>query len=619
MDLLKKSNSLPESSGCYLMKDLHGQVIYVGKAKNLKSRVKSYFNNSAKSAKTTILVSKIKDFDFIITNSDAESLVLENNLIKDHQPKYNIRLRDDKSYPYIRVDKRHEYPRLEYVRRPKKEKGVELYGPYPSGYAVLATMRVLTKAFNLRDCSDREFQSRKVACILYQMNHCSAPCVDKITPSAYREDLETALKFFQGKNQMKQGLRVLEEKMFEAAENESYEKAAMIRDALRELEEFAQLSYSQDVELLDDKDVDVFAYYLGQEELDISLYMIRRGSLLGHKSFHFYRDDFMEDVEDEFLSFLLQYYAQSQDPIPQTIALDTDRSRLAAFTDALKSLVEGKTSLRIFGKSKKYEGLLNAARKHAQETQRVRIENASSVFTGLNKLKELLNLKERPQKLECYDIAVWQGHSPTAAQIVFEEGKPDKKSYRHYHLEERPEGNNDFAMMKEVFQRRMKRGNLPDVFIVDGGIAQVNTAKAALKEVQCSIPVVGIAKSRDIARSFKSEKVDRTQERLIIPGRSNPYFLSKCPSLMRVIVQMRDEAHRFSRKLHHKDQKSRLIRSWIDEVPGIGIVTRNKILKKLDLTKEEVSLMTVEQISDRLEIGQRHAQLIASFLRANDD
>ncbi len=196
-DLLSKANALPRSPGCYLMKDGAGTILYVGKAKSLKNRVQSYFNGSAKSAKTRILVSKVRDFDFILTNSEAESYVLENNLIKDNRPKYNIRLKDDKSYPYVKVDKAHAFPKLQYARRPKRKAGVELYGPYPSGSNISSVMRVIAKAFNLRDCSDWDFASRKTPCILYQMGHCSAPCVDHISKHEYAEDLENALKAFE--------------------------------------------------------------------------------------------------------------------------------------------------------------------------------------------------------------------------------------------------------------------------------------------------------------------------------------------------------------------------------------------------------------------------------------
>ena len=618
LGLLAKANSLPKSPGCYLMKDRDSQILYVGKAKNLKSRVGSYFNNSAKSPKTQILVSKIEDFDFILTNSEAESYVLENNLIKDNRPKYNIRLKDDKSYPYVKVNLKHSFPKLEYVRRPKRSSGVELFGPYPSGSNISSVMRAITKAFNLRDCSDWDFASRKTPCILYQMGQCSGPCVGLISKEDYHKDLENATKVLKGNRSSKEAMKLLEDKMMEFAEAEKFEQAAMVRDYIEELKPFLERSFDQKVEFLNEKNVDVFACHKGDKELDISLYMIRQGSLLGHKSFHFFIDDLFDEISEEVILFMLQYYGQSDEPVPELIVADLSKEKAQNFEKALAHTIGENIKFKVATGGSKYKSLVEAARHHAEESQRVRLKNQESEFTGLNKLKELLNLPERPRVLECYDIAIWQGKSPTASQVVFHDGKPDKKSYRYYHLKELPEGNNDFAMMKEVFERRLKRKPLPDVFIVDGGVAQVNMAKRALDEAGLSVPVAGLAKARDLKQGFRSSKVEKSEERLVIPNRSNPYVLSKCPSLFRILVQMRDEAHRFSRKLHHKTEKKRVIKSWIDDVPGIGEQTRGEILKKLTTPKEDLAKMNVKEISDLLGINVRHAKAIFEHLRGED-
>lgn len=614
-ELLTKANSLPKSPGCYLMKDDSGHILYVGKAKNLKSRVGSYFNASAKSPKTVILVSKVDDFDFILTNSEAESYVLENNLIKENRPKYNIRLKDDKSYPYVKVDTNHEFPKLEYVRRPKRKSGYQLFGPYPSGSNISSVMRTITKAFTLRDCSDWDFASRKTTCILYQMGQCSGPCVGLISQDDYKQDLENAMKVLKGNRSSKEALKLLEERMLQYAEEEKFEHAAMVRDYIEELKPFLENSFDQKVEFLNEKNVDVFACHRGDKELDISLYMIRQGSLLGHKSFHFYIDDLFDEISEEVILFMLQYYGQNEEPLPELIVADLSKDRASNFEKALHQTVGEGMRTRVATGGTKYKSLVDAARNHAEESQRVRLKNEESEFTGLNKLKDLLNLSERPRTIECYDIAIWQGKSPTASQVVFHDGKPDKKSYRYYHLKELPEGNNDFAMMREVFERRLKKKPYPDVFIVDGGVAQVNTVRAVLKEFKVDIPVAGLAKSRDLKQSFRSKKVERSEERLVIPNRSNPYILSKTPSLFRILVQMRDEAHRFSRKLHHKAEKKRVLKSWIDDVPGVGEQTKKEILKNLTTPKEELSKMNVKELSDLLGISIRHAKAIYEHLR----
>ena len=619
-ELLTKSNSLPTTSGCYFMKGQHGEILYVGKAKNLKNRVKTYFNKSSKTPKTQILVGHIYDFDFILTQTEAESFILENNLIKEHKPKYNIMLRDDKSYPYVAIDSSQSFPRLLYVRRPKRAKNMSFYGPFPVGFSLSSLMRVLTKAFRLRDCSEHEFNSRKTPCMLYQMNQCSAPCVGLIKESKYQEDLELALNIFRSNKKAKITLEYLTQRMMQLAEEEKFETAAMVRDYIEQLDEFNQKTTEQNVESLSSSNCDVISFYPGENEVDISLYIIRQGNLIGNKNFHFLMDDLLGEIEDEIVLALIQYYAQNSEVIPEKIVVDLPKSKTSEFSKALEKVFGDGVKFKVQAKTKSYESILSATRSHAEECQKLRIKNQDSVYIGLNKLKEILKLKERPKLLECYDIAVWQGKSPTAAQIVFYEGKPDKTQYRHYHMEERPEGNNDFAMMKEVFSRRLKRGNLPDVFIVDGGVQQVSTVIKVLEEFKVQRPVVGIAKSRDLKKiDFRTSNSEKSSERLIIPNRSNPYILSKCPSLMRVVVQMRDEAHRFSRRLHHKTEEKRVIRSWVDEVKGLSEKMRTKILQENTLTKRELKELELNDLQEKLGLNPKHARIVFQYLHAEEN
>lgn len=554
--LEEKAKLLPTKSGCYLMKNKNEQIIYVGKAKNLKARVLSYFNQSVKNPKTEILVSHIVDFDFIMTDTDAEAFVLENNLIKKHSPKYNIRLKDDKSYPYVVINHGEPFARLEYIRKVKRSAKLEVFGPFVTGSNVGEVLRVLTKVLNLRDCSLTEFRKRKEPCLLFQMKQCSAPCVGKISEEEYAKDLSLAVDLF--KSSGKKVQKYFEQKMFEASENEEFERAATLRDNLSLLNNFITHFRQENAEMNDVKNVDVVAFYQGEEEVDISIYMVRNGLLLGHKNFSFSNLDLTDLVEEEVLNFLFQYYAETYDLLPDVIITQFSSEVNAEFETALKNIQE-KIQVRTPGN--KYQSLLDLTRDHAFEQQRVRLLNQESVYVGLNKLKDLLGLRERPVILECYDIAIFQGKSPTAAQIVFHDGKADKKAYRHYTLQERPEGNNDFAMMKELITRRLDNGKLPDVFIVDGGLGQVNVFREALKEFQIQIPVVGIAKSKVLKgkENFKQADLKRSEERLIIPERKNPYFLSQNKSLFKIITQMRDEAHRFSRRLHHHHETKRVL------------------------------------------------------------
>lgn len=554
--LEEKAKLLPLRPGCYLMKNKNDQIIYVGKAKNLKNRVQSYFNTSEKNAKTEILVSHVVDFEFIITETDAESFVLENNLIKKHTPKYNIRLKDDKSYPYVVINHNEPFPRLEFIRRVKRGKGIEVYGPFVTGSNIWDILRILTKTFGLRDCTLTEFKKRKEPCLLFQMNQCTAPCVEKISSDDYAKKLKLAVDLFaaNGNKTVKEFVHLMES----AAQNEEFELAAQIRDNLKLIEDFRGNFNQENAEIDSQKNIDIVAYYHGEIETDISIYMMRNGILLGHKNFSFSNLDIEDRPIDAVLNFLFQYYANTFDTEPDLIITHFEESENILFEEAIQTIP---LKSKVRDAKNKFEKLLTLTREHAFETQRVRMLHDDSVYVGLNKLKDLLNLRERPVVLECYDIAIFQGSSPTASQIVFHDGKPDKKNYRYYHLEERPEGNNDFAMMKELITRRADNGNLPDVFIVDGGLGQVNIFKEALKEFKIDIPVMGIAKQKTLRskEGFKQVDIKKSEERLIIPGRTNPYFLNQNRALFKIIVQMRDEAHRFSRKLHHKEEQKRII------------------------------------------------------------
>ncbi len=616
IQLLEKAKTLPSIPGCYLLKKVSNDgefedILYVGKAKNLKSRVSSYFNNSPKSPKTEILVNHVNNFDFIITDNESEAFVLENNLIKKHYPKYNIRLKDDKSYPYVSIDLNEPFSRPIYTRRPNRSKKVKLFGPFTTGSNISQVVRILMKSFMLRDCTLAEFNRRKRPCLLYEINQCSAPCVGKISEKDYHQDLNFVINFFEGKS--KKALNELEKRMHDAAAHEHFELAASIRDNLSILKEFCAGSFEQNVEMNNDKNLDVISYFVGELEIDISCYMIRNGIVLGHKNFHFQKGDSDFENEEIFMSFLYQYYTTTKELSPDEIVIGINDENISLLSDALSKVLEIK--IKISSPGKKFASIFALTSEHAKEHQRFRNKNEDSPWVGLNKLRELLGLKETPKLLECYDVAIWQGSSPTASQIVFDEGIPDKKHYRYYSLEEREEGNNDFEMMKEVLSRRLKKGKLPDVFIVDGGKGQVNSFLEVLKDFSLDIPVVGIAKERSGKhQSFRDTSVTRSEERLIIPNRLNPYILKRCPSLMRIVVSMRDEAHRFSRKLHHKKEKDRIFSSWFDDIEGVGPKTLEKIQSRLDVNLDELKKLSIDDLMKKFEINESIAQKIKKKL-----
>jgi excinuclease ABC subunit C len=603
LKLLEQARLLPTKPGCYLMKNEAEQIIYIGKAKSLKARVQSYFQQGPKGAKTEMMVSHVRSFEFVMTETEAEALVLENTLIKQNGPKYNIRLKDDKSYPYVVVDHGEPFPTLQYLRRVKRSPDREIFGPFVLGSQISQVIKVLTKSFQLRDCSLHEFRSRKEPCLLYQMHQCSAPCVGKITPEQYEQDLNLALGPLRGKG--KETLQAMESRMHEASEQLHFELAAQLRDHLQLLNQFLEVEHQRHAEFTnDDHQLDVLAFYESDEGIDIALCMIRHGLMLGHKNFSFSREDVLEEASDFITRFVLEYYSSTHDSLPEFLVLSKDQLNDESYT-VLDQALKVQGLIRIKRPGSSLRSLVELTFRQAHENQRYRLSQEEGIQLASLKLQELLGLASKPKRLECYDVAILQGSSPTAAQIVFEQGKPLRESYRHFSLEERPEGNNDYAMMREILARRLKHGELPDLFFVDGGVGQVNVFLAVLRDHGIDLPVVGIAKSKTRSSG---------EERLIIPGRSNPYFLSKCPPLMKILLQMRDESHRFSRRLHHRKEQKRLIRSWLDEVSGIGPKTREKILKIKGITQAEARGYSVEDFCRTFGLSKKIARALYDHL-----
>ena len=592
-----KAKNLPTKSGCYLMKG--GEIIlYVGKAKNLRARVSSYFQSSAKGVKTEILLSQVEDFDFQFTSNEAEALILESNLIKKHTPKYNILMRDDKSYPYVVVDRREPFPRIIYQRRPRRVEGVEVFGPFVHGSKISAALRIIVKSFRLRDCTLQEFRSRKEPCLLYQINQCSAPCVGKISEQNYEADLKLALGMFRGEGAT--SMKILKERMNACAQAEEFEQAAIIRDYLDILKDFVRLS--GEVKGGNQSSFDVLAWSQKKLEVDVTVYMVRNSLLLGCKNFHFTTSILAEGPEEDALNFFFQYYQNSTDSLPDVIVSPFSAKDNKLFSQAIKSV----GNIRVRTAGRQFLSLANLALEHIKEHQKIRLGRVLEYTKGLKQLQKLLVLKKRPVHLEAYDIAVHQGSSPTASRIVFIEGRPYKKGYRHYHLQERPEGNNDFAMMEEAIERRLEGADpLPEVFVVDGGKGQVAIFLKALAERGLSVPVVGIAKAK--------ERV-ATEERLILPKRKNPVPLKKYPELMRILLPMRDEAHRFSRKLHHKAENKRMFSTWLDSIKGIGPTQRLKILQRLESSPMELAKKSPSQVADLLGITEEVASRILEWI-----
>ena len=478
--LVDQVQKLPQKPGCYLFKNFDEKnnrevILYIGKSKNLQKRVGSYFskylNSSFDSPKTKVLISKVRKIDFLLTKDEDEALVLENNLIKKNLPKYNIRLKDDKTYPYIEIDLSEPFPRPIYTRKPKRKKECLLFGPFSNAYEISKILKNLKKFFELRDCTVRELLRRKKPCLLYEIKDCSAPCVDKINSQDYLKNLNFFTNFFTNKSS--KTLDLIEEKMIKASHSERFESAIKYRDLQRDLKIFLSKFSDNNFKVVN-RNFDFITFIEDQNQIDLSISMIRGGLRMGNKNFTIKK---VGDRENYLLEITIQYYLNLKDELPRIVYID--REDIVSYRPILKKLISQKLEIKKpppHLKKYKIEQLNYLIQRKAFNNL-----NNKKHSIALQKIKELLNLTKRPEVLECYDIAIWQGDSPCASKVYYQYGeslKENKKKYRYYHLEKVKEINNDFQMMEQTSLRRISSSDkLPDIFIVDGGIGQIRSFK----------------------------------------------------------------------------------------------------------------------------------------------
>jgi excinuclease ABC subunit C len=552
----------PPSPGVYLMKNSEAKVIYVGKAKNLKKRVSSYFQAQRDlDPKTALLVSKIEDLEWVPTGTEAEAFLLENTFIKKWKPRYNIRLRDDKSYPYIRIDIGHEYPRPYVARRPQKRDDQILFGPYVQASAVHQAIDMASKVFLLRDCRDGDFANRSRPCLSYQIGQCTAPCVQLVSKEKYAEQLQDFVRFLKGDEE---ALGVeWQKKMESASEAMNFEEAARYRDRLRALETLRE-PYQRVENVGDHSSLDVWAAWPESisndvSDLDLVVLHFREGKLVGRDHFPIPLEEKFLDEESPLMGIVFQYYAKKELPskilLPPSENLPDAQQLASSLLQALKS--ESQVEIHKADEKKDWAQLWELGRENAkvlsQEEERRRTRSRDALLG----LQHVLELENMPVRIDCVDVSNFQGTANVASCVVFENGRPHKESYRHYKIKT-VQGQNDFASMKEVMVRRYGKGreNWPDLLIIDGGKGQLSSVMIIMKELGCNFPVVGLAKART-KRNFRSEDVESSEERFFIPGQSNPKKIKNRAALS-LVTRIRDEAHRFAITFHRKirDDKS---------------------------------------------------------------
>lgn len=613
--LKNKLADFPSQAGCYLMRDHDGEIFYIGKAKNLKTRLKSYFLGSDTRIFVQFLEQILADIEILVVHNDIEALVLERELIKKHQPRFNIMLKDDKNYILLRLKKikptgrlRERYPRLEIVRKHYKDQA-RYFGPYPSAHSLRTTVDLINKHFLLRTCSDQVIENRVRPCIQYQIGRCLAPCLYPV--ESYQQELENIALFLSGSYQaIKQRL---ETKMQQMAEQEQFEAAAKIRDQLLAVK--TSLTSQVISEVNQRRNQDLIGFARMGPKVEMVQIKIRHGSW--HHS-HNYSFDNHFPSEEIMRAFLQQAYSKSQD-LPQDILLPIDiGDELSSLSQTLEQQCRHRVHIYtpIKGKHKK---LIDLAQKNAEQALKDVIDRQNASDQALIALQNRLGLAMKPERIECIDISLIQGSEPYGSCVVFINGQADKSLYRVFSIKN-VEGMNDFAMIREVVSRRVKQGinkqDLPDLLLIDGGKGQLSSAIEAIEEANLLIAkdgffVAGIAK----ARSLKDR--GHSDERLFIPNQSEPIILAAHTFERYLVERIRDEAHRFALSAHRRKRSKRTLESQLLKIPGIGPKRALALLKHFGSTKN-IAHSSAEELSQAIGLSLSKSQEIIDFLNPLD-
>ncbi|MBQ7454684.1 MAG: excinuclease ABC subunit UvrC [Selenomonadaceae bacterium] len=570
-NLQEKLQTLPAAPGVYLMKDVSGKIIYVGKAVVLKKRVRQYFQSGKNHrAKVKAMVARVADFETIVTANEVEALILECNLIKKHRPRYNISLKDDKSYPYLKLTLAENFPRIILTRRVIHD-GSRYFGPYTGGLAVKETLQLLRKIFPLRTC--KTFAKRP--CLEYHIKRCLAPCADKISREEYLSFVKSAEKFLEGRTSQVE--REISAQMNAAAEALNFERAAHLRDVLLAVRKVTE---KQKI-ITDTGDLDAIGLARLDGETCAQIFFVREGKVTGRENF------LLSGVTDEtdaqtVTEFIKQYYSRAQisaaEILLPTALPDDDLKILSEWLGA--KLIEPKRGVKfsLVGMANQ-----NAAKFLAEESARRLLRNSQTVG-AVEELKNFLHLPKLPRRMECFDISHMQGAETVASMVVFEDGAPDKKSYRRFKIRTTEGKPDDFLSMREVTSRRYGKISaeaLPDLIVIDGGIGQLNSVLEIIRGAGHQVPVVGLAKQFEL---------------IFVEGSSIPVELPRDSQALKLMQRIRDEAHRFAITYHRKLRRARNLKSELDNVAGIGQKRRTELLKKFG-SIEKIKSASIDELA----------------------
>ena len=591
--------------GVYQMYDADNKLLYVGKARNLKNRVGSYFRASGLTEKTMALVARIQDIQVTVTTTEVDALLLEHNLIKTHQPPYNILLRDDKSYPYIFLSSEDKFPRLGLHRGAKRRKG-QYFGPYPSAGAVRESMHFLQKVFKVRQCEDSYFRNRSRPCLQHQIDRCTAPCVGLVSEQEYAAQVENTTLFLRGKSQ--ELMVRLADDMEKAAAAQAYEQAAVYRDQLAQLQ---QVQASQGIEGVQG-DLDILAAAVEGGRACVQVLFVRGARVLGSKTYY-PPLRLQENPAEVLAAFIPQYYLGAARGVPAEIIVNATPQDSSTIAEALS--VEAGRRVRLRSRVRDARSRwLQLAVQTAQTSLASHLSGRQTVIARVQALQELLELPEQPERMECFDISHSSGEATVASCVVFDQNGPRKSDYRRFNIDGITPGD-DYAAMQQALERRYKRlksgeAPLPDILFIDGGKGQVSQAMSVLEDLQVSgVEVIGVAKGVTRKAGFETLLNGATGRERQLPG-DNP--------ALHLIQQIRDEAHRFAITGHRARRDKSRQRSALEDIPGVGAKRRRELLRHFG-SAQGVENANVEELRKISGISATMAQQIYDHLHNISD
>ncbi len=599
-----KLELLPPRCGCYLFKDAKDEVVYVGKAKSLRSRVRSYFQPSTSDERyfVPLLRGIVADLETMVTASEKEAAVLENELIKKHQPRFNVKLRDDKDFLCLRLDPKKEWPRLDLVRRPKAD-GARYFGPYHSATSARRTLHLVNKHFQLRTCTDTELRSRKRACLQYQIKRCPGPCVYEVDRAWYDDQVNAVALFLSSRHD--ELTRELQARMDAAAADMEYEVAAIYRDQLRAV---ASIREQQRVVAVRNIDQDVVGIYREAERIELVLLLVRQGHVTDSQSFSLGPSELPD--EEIVAGFLSQYYASEArvGALPDELVLPVRPDAVQGLADWLGEQRGKKVSVVVPRQGPRRQ-LMQLAIDNAEHAFKEKQRHSEEIEGRLEQLQDKLRLPTLPRTIECCDISHLGGGDAVGAVVCLQDGQPARGRYKQFRVKTTSDGD-DYTAMYEVLSRRFRRGRqaeqddagqweMPDLFVVDGGRGQLNVALTAARDLGLhDLSIVGLAKERETVGG------DKLVDRVYLPGQKNGIPLRPTSAALYFLAHARDEAHRFANLHRERRGKKRRLKSELDDIKGIGPKTRKTLLSALGSMKairaaSDEEILAVEGVSPR--------------------